>query len=136
MKPLLGLIALALLLNATSIFVFKNNPYMRYNDVSVTFIDRYATQSCHKSSCREVFVGVYKTESGTVFEERISGYSYRQMHLGEKFTLNIRQFDIHQTSKENLFLFLAPVILYSITLTAWFAVLVSLYSILTYKERS
>lgn len=136
MKSLLGLIALAIMLSVISVYTFKSNPYMRYSDVPVTFIDRYTTQSCHKSSCREVFVGVFRTDRDVIFEQRINGYTYRQMHLGEKFTLNIREFDIRQTGKENVFLFIGPALLYSLTLTVWFAVLVTLYSILTYKERT
>lgn len=136
MKPLLGLIALVIMLSGISVYIFKSNPYMRYSDVPVTFIDRYATQSCHKGSCREVFVGVFRTERDIIFEQRIDGYSYYQMHLGEKFTLNIREFDIRQTGKENLFLFFGPALFYSLTLTLWLAVFVGIYSILNKKERT
>lgn len=136
MKPLLCTIAVALLLCVLSVTLYKNNSYMVYKDIPVTLVDRYTSQSCHKSSCYEIYKGVYKTDAGDIFEQRISGYAYRQLHLGEKYSLNIRAFDIRQTGRNNLFWFILPVLFYSIAITSWFAVLVELYALLTKKGKS
>ena len=96
------------------------NSYMRYKDTPVTFVDKFVTSSCHKSSCRDRYIGIFKTTDGHVFDRPISAYMYRQMHLGEQFALNIRQFDIQQTTRDNLLWFFGPVFILALTIVSGF----------------
>lgn len=110
---------LLIALTGLSMYIKDNNEYMAFRDVPVVFIDKYTRESCHKGHCRDRFKGLFRTEDGTVFDRQISAYMYRQMHLGERFSLNIRQFDIRQTPSDNLWWFFIPVLVYVLTGTAW-----------------
>lgn len=111
------LILVGVLLMLGSILLHNSSDYMHKKEVPVTFIDKRLDQSCHKSRCRDYMVGLFKTERGVYFERPISFYMYSQMHLGEKFNLNIRRMDIKQTGWENIVFFFGPVILFSFGVT-------------------
>lgn len=97
----------------SAIALHYSSDYMQYKDVPVTFVDRHLDESCSKSSCRDRFVGLFKTNEGVFFDREISYYTYSQMHLGEKFTLNLRRFDIKQTPWENAVWFFGVAILFA-----------------------
>lgn len=107
-----GLVALVLV--GLALWMANNNDYMTYRDYPVTFIDRSAPTSCHKGSCRANHTGLFKLEDGTFFERPIGVYMYTQMHLGEKFNLNLRPMDIKQTPANNVKWFFMPIIVYCI----------------------
>lgn len=119
----LFLLLLTIALSSWSTYVWNNNVYMKYQDVPVTFIDKYTVQACGKHHCTARLEGLFKTESGYIFDREISGYMYRQMHLGEKLTLNLRQFDIKQTPRDNLYWFFGTLLVYGLTAIAWFLLL-------------
>jgi hypothetical protein len=108
---------------------------MEYRDVPVTYIDKLVTQSCHKGSCSDRFIGLFKTDVGYVFDRPISAYMYRQMHIGERFSLNLRQFDIKQTERDNIYWFFTPIIVYIITFFSWCVLLVAFGASLMEKYR-
>ena len=113
------ILTLIIALSAWSVYVWNNNTYMEYRDVPVTFIDKYTLQACSKHGCSVRTEGLFKTEDGYVFSRSISSYMYRQMRLGEKFDLNIRQMDIQQTAQDNIYWFFGPVVLYIVTFVIW-----------------
>lgn len=115
------LFSVACILSAVALHY--SSDYMQYKDVPVTFVDRHLDESCSKSNCRDRFVGLFKTNEGVFFDREIGYYTYSQMHIGEKFTLNLRRFDIKQTPWENAIWFFGVVILFSIGLATLFATL-------------
>lgn len=110
---------IAILLAISSTWVWVNNDYSTYRDVPVTFIDKFAQESCHKGSCHDRFIGLFRTDEGVIFDRPISAYMFRQMHLQEKFTLNLRPFDIKQTPMDNVFWLFGPMILHIVTVIFW-----------------
>ena len=129
----LFLLFLIVTLSSWSTYVWNNNVYMKFQDVPVTFIDKYTVQACSKHSCTARLEGLFKTESGYVFDREISGYMYRQMHLGEKLTLNLRQFDIKQTPRDNLYWFFGPLLVYGLTIVVWLQLIICFWE--QFKKR-
>ncbi len=109
------LLLFALVLGGLSTWVYNNNDYLTYRDVNVTFIDRHGSNSCHKGTCRDYLIGLFKTDDGLFFERPIGLYMYRQMHLGERFTLNLRPMETKQTTYNNIVWMFGPIILYALT---------------------
>lgn len=109
------LLAITLALCSLSVYINQNNDYLTYRDVNVTYIDRHASNSCHKGSCRDNLNGLFRTDEGYFFERPISLYTYSQMRLGEKFPLNLRPMDIKQTSYDNIVWMIGPSILYALS---------------------
>ena len=114
------LILVGVLLMLGSVVLHNSSDYMHKKDVPVTFIDKRLDQSCRKGRCRDYMVGLFKTEEGVYFDRPISFYMHSQVHLGEKFNLNIRRFDIKQTGWENTVFFFGTVILFSFGITCLF----------------
>jgi len=123
---LFALIAAILLQTSWSWYVATNNTYLEYRNVPVTYIDRHETRSCHKGSCKDNLIGLFKTDDGVFFERYIGLYMYRQMHLGEKFELNLRQMDIKQTKRDNILWLFGPIVVHLVTITLWFAMLLAI----------
>lgn len=119
MRSLIGTWVAALIVVAAAFWVFYNNDYMTYRNYPVTFVDRSAPTSCHKGRCHANHTGLFKLEDGTFFERPISVYMYTQMHLGERFELDLRPFDIRQTSSQNVWWFFIPAILFSAALVGF-----------------
>jgi len=109
-KPLI--LSAACIIGAFSLHF--SSDYMQSKEMMVTLVDRHLEESCHKSRCHDRFIGLFKTEDGRFFDKEINLYTYKQMHLGEKFTISIRRFDIKQTPWENVFFFFLPCILLSV----------------------
>ncbi|ABY63132.1 putative NrdC.7 [Pseudomonas phage 201phi2-1] len=114
-----GFIIVMVIMSCWSTYVWQNNEYMRYRDVPVTYIDRHETRSCHKGSCKDNLIGLFKTDDGVFFERYIGLYTYQQMHLGEKFELNLRQMDIKQTERDNILWLFGPILVYAVTFIMW-----------------
>lgn len=119
-----SIIIAAILMLGWSTYVFKNNTYMEYRNVPVTFVDRWASESCHKGSCRDRLLGLFKTDDGVFFERHISLYMFRQMRLGERFDLHLRQMDIKQTERDNVLWFFGPVLVYIVTFMLWAIIII------------
>lgn len=119
----------------TAYWVWNNNDYTTHRDVHVTFVDRHVTQGCHKASCSTYRVGLFKTDDGVFFERHINVYIFTQMKLGEQFTLNLRPFDIKQTSRDNVIWIFGALIIYGVTFFLWVIVMISAGSTLMNKPK-
>jgi flagellar biosynthesis/type III secretory pathway M-ring protein FliF/YscJ len=67
-------------------------------------MEKYSGQSTGKYSKLQ-FIIVYKTDKGVIFDENVSAGSYYRLNKGDKLTLERTPFDIKQTPKENLLVF-------------------------------
>lgn len=124
-----------LLLSCASYYYAKYNDYMAWRDVPVTMIDRFERQSCHKSSCKDYFEGLFVTTDGKRFYRNISSYMYFRATLPAAYTLELRQFDIKQTSSDNIWWFFMPVIVWCVTMFSWIWLLVEIGSLIFPEEQ-
>ena len=129
MRSILVTWVITLVVVATALWVFYNNDYMTYRNYPVTFVEKSETTSCHKTSCRPRYIGLFKLGDGTYFNQDIGKYMFTQMHLGEQFELELRPFDIRQTPSQNWWFFFMPVFLFSAALAA-----VGMAIVVTVKE--
>jgi len=113
------LVTATVILTCWCAYVWNNNTYMEHKSVPVTYIDKYVTESCVKSHCRDRYMGWFRTDDGLVFDRHINDYMYKQMHLGEKFNLTLRPFDMHQTPLNNFYWFFGPIIILGLTGFFW-----------------
>ncbi len=128
--------AVLFLMSGWSWWSYENNDYMTYRDVPVTFVERQATNSCHKGSCHDYLEGLFRTDDGMFFSRPISLYMYKQMHLGERFSLNLRPFDMRQTERDNLIWMFGTLAVYIVTAFLWaFALLYLYFSLYEYVKR-
>ncbi|AEV89464.1 putative nrdC.7 [Pseudomonas phage OBP] len=77
------------------------NPYMEFKTHRVEVFQLYSGTSTGKYSKLE-FIAVYKNPEGTVFDQRVSPSEFSQLHVGDKVDISVRQFDIEQTTLDNV----------------------------------
>ena len=121
------ILAALVVFSVWSYWIWVNNDYSTYRNVPVTFVDRHSTNSCHKGSCSDYRVGLFRRESdGMFFERPISLYMFTQVRLGEKFDLRLRPFDMKQTTKDNIWWLFVPIIVHIITAMMWVITLIGI----------
>lgn len=112
---IIGLIAMT-----TFIIIHTNNYYMEYKDRKCVVLDKLTTNGGYKSSGN--FYLVLKEERGIKFDIIVSPTTYSQAKKNEIIHFNLRQFDIKQTSRENIIYFFGTVITGAIGFICLFAV--------------
>lgn len=104
-------LAIAALIVLTT-WLFISNEYMTYRQVRVEVEDKMLLQN---SKGRERPVVVYKRADGVQFDREVSVGTWMASLPGQSKTLNIREFDMRQSTWENVRYFFLPVITLSIT---------------------
>lgn len=95
------------------VIVFNNaNTYMEYTNYNVEVMEIYSGQSSGKYSSLN-FIGVFKTDTGIVFDRNISASTYSQLKKGDTITLNLRPFDVKQDTTSNIIWFFGSVVLWA-----------------------
>lgn len=80
--------------------LYSVNKYMKAVDVPVEVKQIYSGTSSGKHSRME-FIAIYQAPDGYIFDRHISAANFYQLQPGDKITLNLRPFDLKQTSWEN-----------------------------------
>lgn len=104
-------LAIAALIALTT-WLFISNEYMTYRQVQVQVEDKMLLQD---SKGRERPVVVYKRADGQIFDREVSVGTWMASLPGQTKTLSIREFDMRQSTWENVRYFFLPVIMLSIT---------------------
>lgn len=81
-----------------------NNDYLTYKDRNCVVVDKLEQMSNRRSTHSD-FILILKEERGIIFDIIVSPSTYSQSKVGQKIIFNLRQFDIKQTPKENIYLF-------------------------------
>lgn len=93
------------------------NKYMAFKDVPVEVKQIYSGVGTGKNSRME-FIAIYQTKDGTIFDRNISASTFYQLKPGDKVTINIRQYDIKQNSRDNAIWFFGALAYYVIATVA------------------
>lgn len=124
-----------ILLIACSTWLFFNNDYMTPRDYTVTVIDKFKEERCHKHGCNLYLKGLFKTVDGDFFDLDLTMASYNRLVIGGTAVFEERPFDIKQTPKENILYFFGPVVLFSITLVVLGVTLLYMYERYRIRQR-
>ncbi|YP_010843963.1 thioredoxin [Salmonella phage KM16] len=92
---------IALILIAIPLTMNHFNDYMTYQNYDVEVVDVISGMSSGKHSSLE-FIAVYELEDGYRFDRNISAATSTQLKPGQEITLELRPFDVKQTTMENI----------------------------------
>lgn len=113
----IGLILVAILITTITYF-YVNNDYMTFKTYNATLTHKYQLSSYKRVN----FIHVYK--SGNIsFDERVSATFYSNSVIGDKYKIKLRQFDIKQTSIQNILYFFLPIPCILLTALLWYYVI-------------
>jgi len=104
-------LAIASLIVLTA-WLFISNEYMTFRQVQVEVEDKMMLQG---SKGRERPIVVYKRADGVQFDREVSVGTWMASLPGQRKTLSIREFDMRQSTWENVRYFFLPVITLSVT---------------------
>lgn len=94
--------------------LMEANEYMKTKDFPVEVKQIYSGTGSGKYSRME-FIAIYQAQDGTIFDRNISAASFYQLEPGDKVILQLRQYDIRQTWKDNTIWFFGALMYYLVT---------------------
>lgn len=100
-------------------FTWWGNDYMRELDRTVEITEKFTGTSTGKYSHME-FIVVYKTDDNRYGDTRVDAAVYHQLKVGDKVTMNLREFDIAQTPLNNFLWFFMALVVYVLGSIAMF----------------
>lgn len=95
--------------------IHYNNDYMHYNSYDLQVLDKMLVEN-YKNTHMYLII---KDKNGRIFDKTVSPALYSQSKINDYITLQLREFDIHQSSYENTIYFFGYILFYvlSIVLT-------------------
>lgn len=106
-----GVIAISIL-GVVSLYNSQND-YTTYRDYDVTVVNTF-TGTTGRSSLQ--FIAVYELPNGQRFDKFISASTYASIKPGDNFRVNLRPFDVKQTTKDNILWFFGAAVLNSLAI--------------------